>query len=294
MNNIRRSVRRVCLAGLAIALLQACASPDMASRHATATAIAGKAALLPAPVEAGAFTLAAFQRIDSPGQPLVVYLEGDGLAWASRTRPSDDPTPVDPVALRLAAADGSANVAWLARPCQYRPRQPAAACRTELWTTHRLAEEVVAATHLALDALKRRAGSTGLHLVVFSGGGGLAVLVAAERDDVLSLRSVAGNLDTDAFTRHHRVSPMHGSRNPAGVARRIARIPQVHYVGSRDTVVPRPIFESFRRSAGDDGACMALALVDAAHGEGWDAAWATLSHRIPACRPRQASSLRRM
>jgi len=39
------------------------------------------------------FTLRAWQRISDPNQPVRVYIEGDGFAWVSRSRPSDDPTP---------------------------------------------------------------------------------------------------------------------------------------------------------------------------------------------------------
>ena len=50
---------------------------------------------------------------------LRVYIEGDGHAWESRTRPASDPTPRNPVALDLAMADpGTDPVLYLARPCQ--------------------------------------------------------------------------------------------------------------------------------------------------------------------------------
>ena len=59
-------------------------------------------------------------RYYSAGSPLLtLYLEGDGRAWASRYRLSSDPTPVNPLALRLAAVDVDLNkqqsVAFLIR-----------------------------------------------------------------------------------------------------------------------------------------------------------------------------------
>jgi len=39
-------------------------------------------------------------------------------AWLAVPRPSQDPTPVDPLALRLALVQPTGNAAYLARPCQ--------------------------------------------------------------------------------------------------------------------------------------------------------------------------------
>lgn len=69
---------------------------------------------------------------------LVVYLEGDGRAWASRTIISADPTPVKPLAMWLARADGRPNVAYLARPCQYGGAGQSP-CSPRYWSSHRFA-----------------------------------------------------------------------------------------------------------------------------------------------------------
>ena len=109
------------LCALASLALAGCVTPGASGRLDTAASLARTASMTPLSLPTGTFTLASFVRAEAPGQPLTVYLEGDGLAWASRTRPSTNPTPTDPVALKLAALDRSANVAYLARPCQYVP-----------------------------------------------------------------------------------------------------------------------------------------------------------------------------
>lgn len=271
------------LCALASLALAGCVTPGASGRLDTAASLARTASMTPLSLPTGTFTLASFVRAEAPGQPLTVYLEGDGLAWASRTRPSTNPTPTDPVALKLAALDRSANVAYLARPCQYVPLDREPQCSSRMWTSHRLSTDVVRATNRALDALKARTGASGLHLVGFSGGGGLIILAAAERNDVLSLRSVAGNLDTDTFTSHHRVTPMSGSRNPASVAAAVAHIPQIHYIGSRDTVVPRQIADAFVRRIPTAGRCLSIITANASHTEGWDAVWRTRANEIPTC-----------
>ena len=66
------------------------------------------------------FVLTRFARINAPDAPLLVFLEGDGHAWRSRSEVSPDPTPDRPVALELAAQEAAAhpkaNVLYLARP----------------------------------------------------------------------------------------------------------------------------------------------------------------------------------
>ena len=87
------------------------------------------------------------------GDVLRVYIEGDGHAWQSRTRPSADPTPHNPVGLRLALADPSpAPLLYLARPCQYARGEVLRHCATRYWTSARLSEEVISSLDAAVSA----------------------------------------------------------------------------------------------------------------------------------------------
>lgn len=236
--------------------------------------LAAAQGLRPVQLRTETFVLSAYVRQQAADQPLVVYIEGDGKAWLNSSTPSSNPTPASPVALELAARDRSANVAYVARPCQYAARDADAACATpRYWTGARFAEEVVAATSQAIDSLKA-GGQGGVHLVGFSGGGAIAALVAARRSDVLSLRTVAGNLDHEAFTRLHKVSAMTASLNPADVAPRLAAVPQLHLVGGKDDVVPRAIAESFLRRMGPSPCARVVEVPGADHLGPWEAAWA--------------------
>ena len=168
--------------------------------------------------------------------PLVVYIEGDGLAWLGPTRPSSDPTPVDPLALRMALAQpGPLAAAYLARPCQF-VRDPG--CDMRHWTDGRFSEAVIASTNDALDLLKRKTGASRLMLVGYSGGAAVAALVAARRQDVDALVTVAGNLDLQGWVRHHRLSPLKQSLEPSLALRALGGVPQIHLLGGRDTTVP--------------------------------------------------------
>ena len=81
-----------------------------------------------------AFVLKGYAK-DGPGKDLVVYIEGDGRAWRSRRVPSDDPTPRDPLAFRLAVRDPAPKVLYLGRPCQYVSPKSWRRCEPRFWTT---------------------------------------------------------------------------------------------------------------------------------------------------------------
>lgn len=273
---------------LALAAIAGCASGD---REATAQHLAQSGGLERSSVEAGGFMLTVFTRFDDPRQPVHVYIEGDGLAWLSRTEPSPDPTPRNPLGLTLAAEDPAANVVYLARPCQYTDlgRVP---CDQTYWTDRRYSREVVSALAQALDACLLRAPGQRIHLVGYSGGAAIAVLLAAQRTDVASLRSVAGNLDPEAVNRHHQVSPMPGSLDPMDVAPMLADLPQVLFVGSADRVVPASVAQSYAQRVGAANACVRIVEVaGATHGDGWRGRWPELLRESPACtRPGQPAA----
>lgn len=179
------------------------------------------------------------------GELLTVFVEGDGNAWSSRSRPSADPTPKNPLALKLAlSSDGNARIAYMARPCQFEARAWPG-CTPALWTGARYGDESLAVMSSALDAIKEEGEQ--VLIVGYSGGGVMAALLAATRDDVVGFITVAANLDTEAWTEHHQVSPLVGSLVPLAYGERLAKIPQVHLVGGRDEIVPLGITDSYLR-----------------------------------------------
>lgn len=242
--------------------------------RAHAEDIAGRGGLSRMLIEAPPFLLTAYVRLQRPGAPLAVYIEGDGAAWLSRTRLSPDPTPAQPIALELAARDPGANVLYLARPCQYTPRHLDPACRAEYWSGKRYAEEVVAATDAAISRTRQRIQAPALHLVGYSGGAALAALVAARRTDVASLGSVAGNLDPTLLNQMHGVSALNGSLDPTAHARALARIPQRHWVGQADQVVPLAIAQAWARHSGPTGCIDIVTQPGLDHWRGWAERWA--------------------
>lgn len=257
-------------AGLLLLLVACAGDPQL---HADA--LAQPAGLQREQVQADMFLLTAYVRISRNDQPLTIYIEGDGLAWRNRNEPSDDPTPHRALGLSLAAADRSANVVYLARPCQFTPMADNPHCAIAYWTDKRFAPEVVTALDAAVTHYSARVPGQALQLVGYSGGAALAVLVAAQRSDITALRTVAGNLDHEAVNRWHKVSSMPASMNPIEIAARLARLPQIHFSGSADKIVPTTITRNFVAAVGS--ACARLHVVDGiAHEGNWAALWPQL------------------
>ena len=265
---------------LALTLLPLCAAGCVGlfeGRLDQAQDIARDGGLSRQTVEAGGFRLLGFERPTSgpagAADPLVVYIEGDGRAWILPWQPARDPTPTDPVALRLAARDPARPLLYLARPCQY---VPSPGCDVALWTRDRLSPAVVAAYQQAIDAAKRRSGSTRVVLVGYSGGGALAALLAERRDDVARLVTVAADLDLGAWVRLHDVDPLSGSLDPADEAPRIATLPQVHFVGAADRVVPESIVAGFLARLPPGAPARLVTMPGFDHACCWARAWPEL------------------
>lgn len=256
--------------------LSGCLMGTMEMRDQVASRIARPAFMVPRIVPAGPFNLTAWERMHTHRAPATVYIEGDGIAWVSSRTKSLDPTPKNPVALHLAAMDKSENLAWLARPCQFSGWTGAGPCPDTYWTGGRTAPEVLSAYHAALDNIKAMYDVTAFHLVGYSGGAAVAALVAAQRTDVLSLRTVAGNLDYATFSQIHGVSPLTDSLDPVSVAPRLARLPQRHFIGGQDRIVPPAIFSSWKQASGPGGCVRSVLIAQNDHESGWVEKWPEL------------------
>jgi hypothetical protein len=173
-----------------------------------------------------------------PHDRATVYIESDGAPWRFADEPPADPTPLRALVLGMAIADPSPAVAYLGRPCQYLSAAELQKCDPRLWMQARFSTDAVAAMNAAVDSIKQRYGVRQIDLVGYSGGGAMAALLAARRDDVSCLVTIAAPLDTNAWTDALRVSRLDLSQNPADQAERLRDLPQTHLRGLRDTLVP--------------------------------------------------------
>jgi len=259
-----------------IILIAGCVTiPAPIERNAAADRVAAAGGFERSRTISGPFTLTSYQRIKNPGAPVNIYIEGDGISWITEWRLSDDPTPREPLVLELASADPAENVVYLARPGQYCAGGPD--CPAEYWSGRRFSKAAVDAMDRAIDEIRQKSGAKEIGLIGYSGGAAIAAIIAARRNDVKSLRTIAGNLDTDAVNRYHRVSALsEDSLNPIDDAPKLASLPQRHYVGSRDTVIPAFIARKFASAAGDSRFDSVTIVEGAGHTKGWRERWQEL------------------
>ena len=107
------------------------------------------------------FTLQSFYPINHPKkcETLSVFIEGDGFAWVTRNQPSQNPTPINPIALKIALNLGKKDSAYLSRPCQNVFNDDFNSCQERYWADDRFSDEVIASMDNALSQLKQSFGA---------------------------------------------------------------------------------------------------------------------------------------
>ena len=214
--------------------------------------------------------------VDNVSSVMPVYIEGDGRGWVTRKKISDDPTPSFSLVLRLMQKDNRPSV-YMARPCMYHLND---SCHSNYWTDARHAVELVGVMNNALDEVKQMYDVSRFELIGHSGGGAMAVLMAAKRQDISQIVTVAANLDVAYFTDIHHVSEMKGSLDPIDFAHQVSHIPQLHLVGGDDDVIPYKLVERYVHQS--QSPCVRSKLMKGfTHLKGWVDVWpnvAQLNH----------------
>jgi hypothetical protein len=172
-----------------------------------------------------------------------IYIEGDGLSWVSKNKISKDPTPINPIGYNLATKQENENtVIYIARPCQYTMIDgKGRGCDNSVWTNSRFSMKVLENINQVISIYKDMYKFDEINLHGFSGGGAIAMLLPLLRKDIKTIYTYSGNLDTKAWTDYHKLSPLKGSLNPADFKKYWENINQIHYVGTKDDVIPENI-----------------------------------------------------
>lgn len=180
---------------------------------------------------------------------LHVYLGGDGTPWLKGRYINSDPTPLNPVMLRLMYMDTYPAI-YLGRPCYHQHKmEKTTHCDYALWTNKRYSMSVVNSMVVALERYIQQYNKHNLTIKLFgfSGGGTLAMLIAPRVQNVTHVVTLAANLDTESWTKHHGYEPLTGSLNPAKQPPLPHAIQQLHLMGKQDKIVPaflnQPVIE---------------------------------------------------
>jgi pimeloyl-ACP methyl ester carboxylesterase len=208
---------------------------------------------------------------------LRVYIEGDGRAWKTSRVVSDDPTPGQSLVLDMAVNDDVPAI-YLARPCQF---ISSPGCSKQVWTSGRYSQTVIDVYLAVLDTLKSKYGVSDFELVGHSGGATVALLVAAQRRDVGMVQTLAGNVDHAAWTRSRNLLPLQDSLNPTLYAQQLRAVPQRHYVGRNDRIIPASVLDSYMSQI--KPVCSQTVIVDGDHHSGYQAEWSALKDQSLDC-----------
>ncbi|MFK0573958.1 alpha/beta fold hydrolase [Endozoicomonas sp.] len=234
----------------------------------------------PAISDTGFFPIYTWSPVIPSSSQLRIYIEGDGRAWLRSGRAAFDPTPVNRLVHHLMMKDSYSDIAYLSQPCQY---VMSTACNKNVWTFERYSQRVVETMNQVVSGIKEKGGYKTLELVGYSGGGAIALLLAATRDDVISVRTVAGNLAPHFTNRLHAVSAMPLALNPADYQKKLVGIPQVHFVGTGDSIIPGEVSRHYVNAI-KDTSCVTIKSVEADHQQGWVSEWSGLLAIQPKCK----------
>lgn len=177
-----------------------------------------------------AFTLAAWVKEASATAPFHIYIEGDGRAYTNSGRPSRNPTPKGVLMRQMAFEDNAANVAYIARPCQF-VNDPV--CTQKDWTTARFSPRVVASM---AEAIRQIVGQRPVEIYAYSGGALVSGLIIENYPEIKTQKWVtyAGLLNHKSWTERQKLAPLTGSMD----LEQLPQVAQTHYAGAKDKVIP--------------------------------------------------------
>jgi hypothetical protein len=205
---------------------------------------------------------------DGAGQLLRIFVDGDGTPWVRQSRISRDPTPSNPVLLRL-MQDAPGPAVYLGRPCYY-GTATSKGCEARLWTFDRYGQDVVDSMCAAATELARRFAAETVQLIGYSGGGTLVVAMAVCAVNVVAITTIAANLDPTAWADYHDYSPLHDLRPLEKSVANQMRVAEVHWQCAHDANVPPETTSAYFAAVA--GAARRV-VENCTHGSGWERYW---------------------
>jgi hypothetical protein len=205
---------------------------------------------------------------EQQGAHLRIYIDGDGEPWIRQKRVSIDPTPANPVLLRL-MHDATHPAVYLGRPCYFGSATDQE-CEQRWWTFDRYGRVVVDSMCSAANRIAGELGAGTVSLIGYSGGGAVVVGMSACTEKLASVTTIAGNLDPEAWTGHHGYSTLNDLAPLAKVSTRQEQVDQIHWQCRDDHNIPPSITDAY--FVARDGAIRHI-VDSCSHSTGWERHW---------------------
>ena len=223
------------------------------------------------------FTHISFHKKTLKNKRLHVYIEGDGQPWIKRVFPASDPSPRSSTMFILMNMDRHTSL-YLGRPC-YLGQAQSAPCKALHWTHQRHSQEIVLSMATALKYFLQSDPANELVFIGHSGGGALAMLLARHFPQTSAIVTLGGNLDIDAWVKHHGYTPLRGSLNPATLPPYPPTVLQIHVAGEKDKTIPPEII---KKALTNQPHSEFILLEGATHTCCWGRIWPKILKRLDA------------
>jgi hypothetical protein len=253
---------------LIIAFTCSCVNKTTSQITSKTIAIASKQGLIPKTYETKNFSIFTLQKITDPDKILRVYIEGDGKAYVTKKIPSLNPTPTSYFLINLIGEDDTSNILYLARPCQYQASNQGSCTTNKYWTKDRLAPEVIQ----NMNEILANFSDYKIEIIGYSGGGEIAKYLTLLNKNIINLRTIAGNIDQEEFAKIHNVPQLNDNWSRADLSR-IAKVPQIHFVGDNDKIVPIKIAQKYLQKLPNKNCSKIIEVKESSHAKGWELRW---------------------
>ncbi len=235
------------------------------------------------------FKIFTLQKITDPKKNLRIYFEGDGKAFIKRNIVSPNPTPTSYFMVNLITQDPFPNIIYIARPCQFVEDKKCYQDQPEkYWTDDRFSKEILDAVNEVVEKFSK----FNLELIGYSGGATIAKYVAAKNhanhQNVVSLRTLAGNIDNQEFAKIHQTKKLESLADTKKILLQLENIPQIHFVGDEDETIPQDIARSYLKKLPKKFCTRIFQVSDADHSNGWQEKWPDLLKINPSCKERES------
>ena len=208
---------------------------------------------------------------DVAGNHLRIYVEGDGRPWIRETRVSVDPTPSNPVLLRL-MHNATHPAVYLGRPCYFGSATDKG-CDKRWWTFDRISQVVIDSMCAAANQVSRQIGAESVQLIGYSGGGAIVVRMNECTDRLVSISTIAGNLDPEAWAEHHGYSPLTNLASLGPAAFRHIDVTESHWQCRDDHIVPPAVTDNYFAAR---ASAIRYVVDSCSHSMGWQQYWSRI------------------